>query len=437
MSLHVHPQSINAAYRLRVRLELPAGDKALDISIPSRMSLAEVLEELLALLEAPAIDSPWSISTALGTELDYSVPLAQLPIGQGSTIVLRPYQLAPHPVLVDAAESLADLPTTSRIQGLSLALFLACSVGIMVIAPFAPAAVVLALVSFGVAAWSRAAGSVFGAAGSIFLGLSTSSFLTMAGFSWALAGCGGSVLALATLPIGLIRAPRILAGCGTIFVILLLSCGLSLLLPSLWAFGSALSLIGLVALMVGPQACATLSGLKVPRLPSAGEELTTPEPRSFSDEASCALELHEGSTIGACICIAAGMLIPSFMCLWLGLSSPRFVFGAMIAVAGACALHCVRMRTTPSAWALWLVLIAMVLSWAMVASNQDIAHWSAILPLVVFVLLLSGPVVAYWLADAAPTTIVWIERMESLCVAFALPMLCYSMGLFHFVRGLL
>ncbi|MDO4908948.1 MAG: type VII secretion integral membrane protein EccD [Corynebacterium sp.] len=399
-----------------------------DISIPAGLCLADVKDEILNLVSAPPSDSPWIFSTALGQELDYSVPLHDLPLRPGATVVIRPYQLEPHPIIADAAETLSDIPKNISVEGLSLALFVVAGIGAFLLWPPAFVAAGLAVLCF-VHSVLFARRAIYGALGSFFLGLSTTLFLLTASFALPLAGLVGSVLGIASLAVGLVRDSRVLGAAISFGLSMALSCAISFVLPG--SFSGSMVLAGLIGLSMGPKICAYAAGLSVPLLPSAGEPLPDLEVTSFENSANRAVALTDGLHCGVAAAMMGGLLLP---CLF-EQDAPAFYWALYPVVAGVCVLHCVRLRTTLSCWALWCVVLMALGSWAYLGRSFE--GWVAIVPGVFLGLGLLAPVIASKVPGASPTTVVWIERIESLCLAMALPVCLYSMGLFHMVRGLL
>ena len=97
--------TINTSHTLRltVRIELFDASTSIDLTIPTSSSLAEIIDEILAIANLP------TTTTVAGQELDPTIPLAQCHLTQGDILVISPITETPTPVVRDAAELLENL----------------------------------------------------------------------------------------------------------------------------------------------------------------------------------------------------------------------------------------------------------------------------------------------------------------------------------------
>ena len=84
--------TINTSHTLRltVRIELFDASTSIDLTIPTSSSLAEIIDEILAIANLPTNPAPWCATTVAGQELDPTIPLAQCHLTQGDILVISP-----------------------------------------------------------------------------------------------------------------------------------------------------------------------------------------------------------------------------------------------------------------------------------------------------------------------------------------------------------
>lgn len=443
MSHSIHPQSISMAFRLRIKVELPGGHiRCVDMSIPAASCWAEVLDDILEAVEAPIISTPWHISTAIGVELDYATPLSHLPISQGSTIIIRPYKVEHMVNRRDAAEALVDIAHDHSIHGLSIALFFGgiCAFIAMTWSYALFSTIFLAFLSCACAAFAHYKGiknaSLLGATASICLAISGILFLHHYEFPIHYALLGGMTLGIASCFIGLIRNPLILSALLSIFTAILLTALVAFLLISVGfkdsarIYPSILCCVGIAMYTYAPSICSRLAGLSIPHLPNHIDENHIPPSNSSSTEdAHKALSYVDGAHCAAAFAIIGGLFLSAV------LPDSALFWPSYIAIAGLGFMHCLRTRSTLSSWTLWLIVISSLISWACITTREP--HWSWIILGLFIILSLTAPLISTYIHKMAPTTIALLEKAESIAIALSLPLLAYSMGLFHFIRGLL
>ena len=123
----------DSALRITIRIDIPDSaypSTCIDLAVPRNSSIAEILDEVLTLADAPRISRPWQATTAAGVLIDAAQPLAHTSLAHGSTIVLSPHRDVEPPVLCDAAESFIDHGATRQHTGLTT---LSTLVGIILI----------------------------------------------------------------------------------------------------------------------------------------------------------------------------------------------------------------------------------------------------------------------------------------------------------------
>src|SRR5690606_37343678 len=102
----------------------------------------------------------------------------------------------------------------------------------------------------------------------------------------------------------------------------------------------------------------------------------------------------------------------------------------------ACLLHAIRQSRAVPTWSLMVLACAALITTVVSASRQE-DSWVAV---VVGVLIAALAVtVAVWIPripTPEPTTIVWLERIESICVAATLPLALHLLDVFGMLRAL-
>ncbi|AZA09950.1 type VII secretion integral membrane protein EccD [Corynebacterium pseudopelargi] len=212
--------------------------------------------------------------------------------------------------------------------------------------------------------------------------------------------------------------------------------------PLGWLVGaSALVILGGALLaLAAPLLAAHLAGLSVPRVPTAGEDLghgdAEHDPMVLNEQAKVARVMFNGlhlaitiTSVPALLLLAVGSLPSVGMhghagaCVALGLS-----------VALALLLHAHRHQSALSIWCMWLVAMAALLSASISAAAHGHWAWLSLSGLACGALALASA----WsprLRNLAPTTVVWIERLEAASVCLAIPLTLQILGLFSLLRG--
>lgn len=440
--------SVDHVLRLTVRFQIGAYLREADVALPAGSTLAEVIPEIVALVGAPRISRPWLATTAAGTPLDAAVPLHQTSLDHGSVVVLTPRHEGAMPVIRDAAEALAEAPTQPTTRGLAAAGALGGTAATVLLAtahlPWSQAfglgalaalAVlfvrrevrVLAPVILVLAALAAAAATLESARPEELTAAPSIGFAVFAAVG---AGVAGLVLLIVLGGIGARTAAATAAvlGLGSIAAVgAFLPAHTSD--PALAAPALAVA-AGVIAVGQIPGLAVRAAGLKVPRLPTAGQDLAVADSdrQDVDSRARRARLLHEGAAIGATI-----VLLPALLAI--GSRGGAFAQALCVAAAGAVLLHAVRHRQAVAAWA-WLLtgLAATVAAgWAAAEPGQPL-QWGV--AGVLALTMLSAPLWAPAVPDLEPTAVVWWERAESLALAASLPLAAHLAGLFVAIRGL-
>ncbi len=432
---------------VRVTVRAIAGHfhKELDVSLPVAASLDEVLPEITALMNAPTLTRPWRVVTAAGRPLDHSVPLARTRLNDGAVVLLRPLSATPAPVLRDAAEALAHSVATKPPRGIAAAgtwLGLACLAGVLGAAfGWAWGFAAAASAGFGIHLWARQTRSlalaiVVSSAAAAGLAIGEPRLSAMA----AALGAAG---ALGLLHLARLGSPTLTGATGAASLLAFLG-GAGAQLPGLGnqaAAGGAAVLIAALALCaIAPTACTRLAGLRVPQLPTAGEDLADVEATQPDSErrARRARALYEGVLLGTCAAVlpAVALLTTSGY----GAGARGWAQLACLLFAAAVLLHCARHSADRASWALALMGLgacAGVCGIAGRAGAHGDFYWPIFLAAGLVILALATACLwAPLVGRVEPTTRVWVERAEALALALLLPLGCHLLGLFDLIRGL-
>lgn len=442
--------------RLRIRLHAGSYHREADIALPAHSSLAEFLDELLALCAAPLLTRPWQALTAGGRTIDATVPLSHTGLRDGDSLLLSPQQELPPPVLLDATEALTE--ETSRaarpVPPLSLA-HAAATVSllalVMVLSPWLPlwgaflpstvAAVILTL-------WAQPLPGVI-AAGTACAGAS--------GFLWIYGGQPYQWPAYA-LFVGILSAAAALTACGfaarglptRIIAAASVACFLGLAAVAAW-FGlknlsgtAALTLLlSFLLILFSPRLSTACASLTPPRLPSAGQDLGLSDappssPERMQRHARRARLVYEGIHLGTALVACPCLLI-------IGLTtrhSPTGVgFSAAVALGFAVVftLHGLRHPHPIVLWSHIGCALSALGALGTLATVGIVAENRLIITLLIGFLCCACIGMPWWLPRVPapdPTHLLWWERLESLTIAALFPLCLHLAGVFAFIRGL-
>lgn len=472
--------------RLTIRIHADSFHKEADVALPLSSSLGELMAELTDLVDAPAIASPWRASTASGRTIDLTAPLAATPLAEGSILVLTPREERPAPVIRDAAESLAAQShddTTSAIPivwawaGLAAAFAVAWVLSLPTVACSG-----LAIAAFVLALWTRALSLVMLtlAAGAASGWALISPALADAPYA-ALTTSATLLAALLACHLTRLSTVRITSGALTIAGLVLIA-AVSYLLPGLsgnsgigTSHGTAAAagavIAGVIMLATAPALTIATAGLKVPQLPTAGQDLAVSDELQpdVDDRATRAGYAYEGICCAIALCLIPALIALSFtgagtlvatdgtvddagsaatigsriaVLFGTGLTGLGFVQALCVSVAGTVVMHAARHGRVLASWALMLVAMVACLTACLCAVHAIAADGlaGAWAPTVVAALLLtamlSAPLWTAKMSEVEPTTIAWFERIESLTIAACLPLAAHLAGIFELIRGL-
>ncbi|WKD56888.1 hypothetical protein CAPI_01570 [Corynebacterium capitovis DSM 44611] len=430
--------------RVTVRIDAVSLHRDVDLTLPTSSTFAEVLPEIARFVDLPRVHRPWQATTAGGALLDLHTPLYQLKLRDGSIVVLRPHEPVDPPVVRDAAESLASTAGEETfVPGLGTA---ASAVG-CVAAGFA------LFPLLGPPAAMAAAGALM-----LLLSLvSRSRALFHLGTLTAAAACGAWVAGPPSAWIDA-RDPALgaLAAAGTLAVGTLAGCVLSLAYDSLAAASFTVSLglllaaatraggflpsssspaavavlTGLIVVAAAPGIATRAAGLRVPRIPTAGEELSTTDGYLADAETRSrrARVLLTGINFGA-----AAIMIPALLSL--ARSGNAWAIVLSLCVAGALVLHGARHHDTGPRLALTAIALTGVLSCGVVAAVSS-STAALVVALIVCAVTATTVLWASRIPELEPTTVVWLERLETVAIIASLPVVVHVAGGFALIRGM-
>ncbi|AKA95999.1 type VII secretion integral membrane protein EccD [Corynebacterium ulcerans] len=468
---------IDQDIRLHFRIETP-GDLTpavscvnVDISVPRSSTLVEVIPDILSLAGVDSGTTPWQSITASGVRIDASSPLHATSLSDGATVLLRPRQASKAPVVRDSAETLAQSSKDSLSpRGIATATealgIVGCAFLIMRIDAFGPPEfrwLILCCLAMLAYIWTRNtlvltafAGFCACAAGSFVVPFSVSE----AGASDIAAAVIAADLALITGSLSLhaiasrrpshtITAPdeKSIDRLRPLSVIISFALSTAPVAaagwlyqfpesqPHGWFLGAASAVVAcaLAAIVLAPTVAVKLAGVEVPRLPSAGEDLSVADSRASSlrleYQARKSLLLLEGIVIGASASATPALLIIGYLA-----NGNGFAFVLCICVIICTAAHSHRHATGVSVWMLWIISLGGIIGLSL-ATDVSV-RWLVVVPLSISLCALTASLWAKLLPRFTPVTALWIGRCEALALAAVFPLSCQLMGVFSLIRGL-
>lgn len=430
--------------RISVRVHVGVFVREVDLSVPAVSAISEMLSEITELCGAPQITRPWRASTVAGRGIDMSVPLHASGLTHGSVIILSPAEPVDAPILRDSAEALV---VHSRGSGAAGALTGAAAVGSVLVAvllaPFIgapPALAAGAATALLLLIWFRhrtllaLVVTLLASASAATFVLGDLALTPTAGAEWAwviLAAAGAALASLALLSALGAAGTRFLAAAATCAILVSISClGFTLRAGSPSAVAALGVVAGLVAISATPSLATTLAGLGVPRLPTAGQDLSIADGHQPDVDlrARRAGLLADGMALGTAV-----VMVPSILTFsWAGGIGPQLL---ALATAGATVLHAARYRPTVPAYSLATTAFA-GLAGAVVAAVSQPTTATLIIAAATVLILTTSVGWASRVSTVEPTTAVWWERVEIVSIVAALPLAAWVGGLFALVRGL-
>ena len=431
------PQTTHAL-RVTVRVHVGAFHRETDLSLPLSTTLADALPEILELCRAPGISRPWRMTTAAGLPLDMAAPLLRSPLEHGSVLILTPMEPVDAPIVRDSAEALASVVGNRR--GAVGAAQLVSVLGVLgvvgllsLVLPWSAACALGAVLALVLVLWlhdahvlSVGALALSALAGGLSVGPDSQPDV-----SWALVAGVGSGLSM-TFVLSILGSLPVRVGA----VLMVLGLGLlavagGLALGTWTAVSAAVLALVLLIILVGPSLATSWAGLRVPVLPTAGQDLAASdvEQPDVHDRATRAVHIADGLSVGLVVCgVPAALALGWEGSVWAQLTCVTF--------GGAVLLHAARHLSPVPAWSLSLVGSA-ALAGAMLAVVAGAPHPGQI---VLTVLLVAVAVTAVvWAPQVRflePTRMVWLERAETVSIIAAVPLLVHMMGVFALIRGL-
>lgn len=434
--MHVS-HTIEAMVALTVRFHAGKFFAEADVTVPRAATLAELLDDLTTITDAPRISRPWQPATLSGSPISATTPLSRTSLDHGDIVVFQPQHARPQPLTRDAAESMAyaaqatDKNITSALlnHGVSASAFF---LGFCALLPWLPLWVCGVIVG-GLAClvclwkpqmWLLAWCGMAALAGAACVwvgpehppGWATGIFVACVGI------CLAHVLSVKTVTVSVVAAA--------------LACGALLGIGLLFGQGAATIMAAHILLLSGPAVSTATAGLHVPRLPSAGQplELADPEPNATANTASradSARKVYNGLVLGVAgaHCVALIVLLrtpPAVASGW--------IIGLCTAITCATLIHAVRHTA-----------VAVTIGYSLIAATSlGAAAWLSVplmhpyLSTLIGVMALAGMSLPVWLPRIGapqPTHLVWWERLESICLAAIFPLSLHIAGVFALIRN--
>lgn len=436
--------------RLSFRIHVGSHHREVDLVVPASSTLAEAMDDIMALSQAPRVDRPWRAATASGTLLDLTCPLAATNLTHGSIVVLSPRLEESTPVLRDAAEALlhtapeqprwrllpvlpvvgtiaaAGLLTVWPLAGVPLwARFLLLTLGLLLLHRRCPGTHSIPLAALGCAAAVGATAVLSREA------------LATPHLAWGVLAATAATLTCLCALHGVSRLmPGWFAGVGSLIgsgLLLAAGIGVGMSTSALAAEGI---LLGLVLLLCAPRLAIVAAGLKVPRLPSAGQTLSIADDdvSSCEDSALHAGHLHDGILIAATVLLLPGLLFVALSATDVGRG--HYGLALCLAAAGAVLLHGLRYQRPWGRLLLGCIAIAALLASMLATTRAGYDSWGVGLCLLLAGAMASAPAWWHLTTSLSPTTMVWCERAEFVALAVLIPLSLHLMGLFTAIRGL-
>lgn len=434
----------STSHVVRVTVRISAGDvhRDIDVTLPTSSTLAEVVPELARIIDIPQIPRPWLATTAAGAPLDIHGPLHRLRLADGSIISLTPATPPAPPVVRDATESLTAAAATARdARGLDTAAGILGCFGIAVAAyPHTglAAAVAIAGLALAVIAHLRRSTSLFVAVPPV-IALAAGIWVAVPRAQWtsgvdpAIGAAAAAVTCAAVAAAG--SAARLAGPATTTFYLAcsgIIAIGaLGAWLPAALAPAAMTVLASVTTVMATPGIAIRAAGLKIPRIPTAGEELTHSDGYQLDVDARSAnaVAIADALSVAAAVCAVPALL-------WAARSGGGWAIALCLSAAGALGLHTLRHHYPVSRAALVAATLA-ALSGVVIAcaSTGGGAAFTALAASVALAVA-TAPLWAPHLPDLEPTTVVWFERAEAAAIITLIPVAVQMTGLFGLIRGL-
>lgn len=432
----------STSHIVRVTVRISAGDvhRDIDVTLPTSSTLAEVLPELARIIDIPQIHRPWQAATAAGAPVDMHAPLHRLRLADGCVISLTPAEPLAPPVVRDATESLTAAAATAReARGLDTAAGVLGCAGVAVTAhPFTgfPAAIALAGAALAVLARLRRSEALFFFVPPV-VALAALSWVAGPRAEWdsaATPAMGTTAAALTCAAVAAVGSaahltrPEVTAFYLASSAIATIG-ALGAWLPATLAPAAMTVLASVTTVMATPGIASRAAGLKIPRIPTAGEELTHSDGYQLDVDARStnAVAIADALSVAAAVCVVPALL-------WAAHAGGGFSVALCLSTAGAQGLHALRHRYPVSRAALIAATLAALAG--VVAASAGGGGASTALAGAVALAIAAAPLWAPRLPDLEPTTVVWFERAEAAAIIALIPVAVQLTGLFGLIRGL-
>jgi len=440
---------VNFSQSVRVTVRCHVGEfrKEADLALPASSSFNEMITEVTDLVGAPSVSRPWRISTAGGRLVDPSAPLSATQLVDGSVVLLSPSEELPAPVIRDSAEALIASGSEQSARGIVQLWVIGALIALGAVVGFVTpthlsGSIALAGASIAVAAtvlavWHRGLrlGWLIISAASLAAGIGVAGWpidsardfslgLYATALTCALVGLGCHVLNIAH-----VRTTSAAVLCAVFLVIAGLSVPRS---------AGAVIAAAVIVLASAPGLATAVAGLRVPQLPTAGQDLSISDtPVDNVDQRSQRAHfIYEG------LCLGLSMFtLPSLAHVAIT-SATTPVVSTLLALmlCVSLLLHAARHRQVVVLWSLMVLALAAALCAPVAVAVADYhGQVAVILWLAASIPLLAAVTSPWWaprIHSASPTTLRWAERCEAIALVLCLPMAAHLAGLFEFIRGL-
>ncbi|QDZ42056.1 type VII secretion integral membrane protein EccD [Corynebacterium sp. sy039] len=457
---------LRAHIRFNLGTDIEAIRKGHDCALPASSSLAEALPEILRLCDALESSTQWQAHTASGKPIDLFTPLVHTGLEHGAIIVLSPQEQYFSPISKDAAEALADYAQTISTAHLQHTLVTALYGGFLAFAlfvfllpiPIAPFSRLLAvgLCGLSLCSWKHTSSlltfSCLSTAIGVFSILIQEKIFLISAPHAGLAVLLASLSALLCIGIAIVAGKIHITHAAAVASFFFLMAGSSpaafLVLSPFDAAPHALPWLrnicalglgnALITTMYTPNIAMLVAKIRIPRLPSAGQDLSLSDEENTIDDANnCANAIDNAHALVAGITIGTSVFI-CICALSLSFYADSFSQALTTTLGLALLLHAHRFISAITTWAMWLSGLSCLLSSIHATQFENpISMVAAIIPVLVIICfslysLRSKQRDLYF----QPTTIVWLERCESLSIAACLPLCAHLAGVFSFIRSL-
>ncbi|MEH0146590.1 type VII secretion integral membrane protein EccD [Corynebacterium sp. Q4381] len=432
--------STHHVVRVTVRISAADVHRDIDVTLPTSSALAEVLPELARIIDIPHIPRPWQAATAAGAPLDMYAPLHKLRLVDGSIISLTPAEPPSPPVVRDATESLTAAAAAAHdARGLDTAAGIAGCAGIaLVLIPHAGLAAALAAAALALALLARLRSSqplffpvpplCAAAAGAWVAGPRAE---WVSGTDPAVGAAAAAITCAAAAAAG--SAARLSGPAATTFHLATSTIAaigaLGAWLPASLAPAAMTVLASVTAVTATPGLASRAAGLKIPRIPTAGEELTHSDGYQLDVDARSASAVAVADALSAA---AAACAAPALA--WASLTGGTWPIALCLATAGALGLHALRHHYPVSRAALTIAALAALAGVVVATAGGGTAE--TVLAAAVAAAVATAPLWAPHLPELEPTTVAWFERAEAAAIIALIPVAVQMTGLFALIRGL-